>query len=106
MSKDLILKIKDAEETAADIRLDAAEQVKERIRRAEAEAALFCEMAERKAEQENAKKIRLTREKADELLAVRTEEAKEEAQMLRVAATPYMREAVRLVVEGVFKLCQ
>ena len=100
MSKDLILKIKDTEAEAAKIRADAAEQAKERIRRAEAEAARFCEASEKEAERENAAKIRLTREKADELLAARTEAAKQEAEAIRAAASPYRREAVRLVVEG------
>lgn len=106
MSKDLIAKIKEAEAEAEKIRADAAEEAKERIRRAEAEAALFCENAEKEAERENAKKLGLTREKADELLERSAETAKEEAREIRVAASPYTKEAVRLVTEGVWKLCQ
>ena len=106
MSKDLIEKIKEAEREAEKIRADATEQAKEQIRRAEMEAALFCENFEKEAERENAKKLRLTREKADELLARSAEMAKEEAATVRVAASPYTKEAVRLVTEGVWKLCQ
>ena len=106
MSKDLILKIKDAEAEAAKIRADAAEDAKERIRRAEAEAALFCENAVKEAERENAKKISVTREKAAELLEARETLAKQEAEEVREAAAPNMREAVRIVIEGVLKTCQ
>ena len=106
MSKEFIRKIQEAEAEAGNIRAEASEQARELIRRAEADAVLFCERAEQNAEKENAKKLQLTRQKADELLARSEALAKEEAAEVRAAASPYTREAVRLVTEGVWKLCQ
>lgn len=106
MSKELILKIQSAEAEARQIRLDAAEEAKARIRHAESVGQLLCREAEAEAIQSNEEKLRLTREKADELLARSRREAEAQAKLLMKAGEPYLQDAVKMIVGGVLEKCQ
>ena len=106
MSKEIILKTKEAEAVAERIRADAAKEASERIRRAEEEGKLLCERAEAEAEAENARKLALTREKADELLCTARRDAQKEVERMLAVADPYVADAVRMIIGEVFEKCQ
>lgn len=106
MSKEMILKIQNAEAEAQRIRLGAAEEAKERIRNAESVGKLLCRQAETQTIQSNEEKLRLTREKADELLARSRREAEAQAKLLMKAGEPYLQDAVKMIVGGIIEKCQ
>lgn len=106
MSKEVILKIKEAEAEAARIRAEAAQEAKARIHHAEQMGAVFCERMEQEATAENAEKLRLTAKKAEEHLARTAEEAQAESDALLTAGEPYLADAVRMIIGGIFEKCQ
>lgn len=106
MSKEAIIKIKEVEAEAQKIRADAEAQAKAKIRRAEADGKLLCDGTEADAARINAERLRLTRERAEELVSESLKSAEEQAHELELSCAPYMDEAVRLIVEGVFEQCQ
>ncbi len=106
MSKEAITKIKEAEAQAQKIRAEADTEARARVRKAESDGRLLCENAESDAARINAERLRLTRERAEELTANSLDSAEQEAKELELSSAPYMSEAVRLIVEGVFEQCQ
>jgi vacuolar-type H+-ATPase subunit H len=106
LSKEIILKIKEAEAEAQKIRSDAAAEAAQRIRRAELEGKKLCDKAEADAARVNREKLGITAERADELVARAKEDASKEAEELRESAEFNLREAVRLIVAGVYEQCQ
>ena len=106
MSKEAIRKIREAEAEAARIRRDGAEEAKELLRAAEAEGARLCEEAEATAVSENRKKLDLTREKAEELLVKTGIDAKAETARMRISGEDRMRDAVRMIIGGLYEKCQ
>ncbi|MBQ7376341.1 MAG: hypothetical protein IJW52_05620 [Clostridia bacterium] len=106
MSKEIILKIKEAEAEAQKIRNDASAEAVERVRRAEAEGRKLCEKAEADAAKVNREKLAITAERADDLVGRAKEDAQKEAEELRESAEFNLREAVRLIVAGVYEQCQ
>lgn len=106
MSKELILKIKEAEAQAERIRAEAQEEAKARVRKAEEDGKKFCENAETRANKENKQKLSVARERANGVLDKAREDAAAEAAAMREAAEFNMREAVRLIIAGVNEQCQ
>ena len=106
MSKEIILKIKETEAQAAAIRAEGNERAKEILRLAEAEGAKLCEDTERHAMAENREKLTLTRKKADELLQKTRADAAKETVLLRENSSDRMRDAVRMIIGGLFEKCQ
>ena len=106
MSKEIIKKIQSAEAEANASRTRATEEAKERIRSAEAEAASLCRRAEAEALSKNAETLRKTRKRADEMMAESRKAAEAEAAVLTESGVPYMGDAVRLIIGGVFEKCQ
>lgn len=106
MSKEIILKIKDAEAEAQKIRSDAVDEAAARIRRAEIEGKKRCEKAASDAAAVNREKLKITADRADELLVRAKESADAEAEALREAAEFNLREAVRFIIAGVEEQCQ
>lgn len=106
MSKEIILKIKEAEAEAQKIRSDAANKAAERVRNAELEGKKLCEKAEADAARVNREKLSITAERADDLVNRAKEDAQKEAEALRESAEFNLREAVRLIVAGVYEQCQ
>lgn len=106
MSKEIILKIKDAEAEAVRIRNDASEEAAARIRRAETEGKRLCDRAEADAAKVNREKLNITAQRAEELLKRAKESSDAEAQALREEAEFNLREAVRFIIAGVQKQCQ
>ena len=106
MSKEMILKIQNAEAEAKQIRLDATEKAKEKIRNAEAAGKLLCREAEAEAIRSNEEKLRMTREKAEELLNRSRREAEAQAKLLMKAGEPYLKDAVKMIIGGILEQCQ
>lgn len=106
MSKEIVLKIKDAEAEAQKIRENARAEGAERIARAEAEGKKRCQKAERDAAVVNNEKLDITAQRVDELLERAKNSANGEAAALREAAEFNIREAVRAIVAGVREECQ
>ena len=106
MSKEIIAKIRETEEEAAKIRKNGSERAKEILRLAEAEGARLCEEAERDRGAENREKLELTQRKADELLQETRAEAQTEEEILREKSSDRMRDAVRMIIGGLFEKCQ
>lgn len=106
LSKELILKIQNAEAEARRIRTDAVEEAKNQIRNAESAGRLLCRTVEAEAIKSNEEKLRLIRRKADELLERGRREAEGQAQRLMAAGEPYLRDAVKMIVGGVLEACR
>lgn len=106
MSKEAILKIKAAEETAENIRASASAEAKKRIRDTEALGKQLCEETERRVTAENEKKLALIREKADETILKSRETTTDESKQTVGEANLHMREAVRYIIGGIMKECQ
>ena len=106
MSKDSIIKIRDAEKQADEIRASASVQAKNKIRDAEQLGKRLCEDTELQATRENEKKLALIKEKADEMIARSKDSAKEEAKAETDTANLHMREAIRHIIGGIMEQCQ
>ena len=106
MSKEIILKIKEAEAEAQKIRNDAADEATARIRRAEIEGKKRCDKAEAEAAAINREKLNITSDRANELLKRAKDSAEAEAVALRESAEFNLREAVRFIIAGVEEQCQ
>ena len=106
MSKQAILKIKEAEATAQKLRADAESEAKRRIREAEAEAKHLLESTQAEAERINKERLRLTAERAEALMQEGAKDASEAALEVARSCEPFMDNAVKLIVEGVFEQCQ
>ena len=106
MSKEIILKIKETEAEAQKIRTDAANEAAQRIKRAEEEGRKLCDKAERDAERINREKLKVAAGRADDVIDGVRESAEEEARAARETAEFNVREAVRLIIAGVYEQCQ
>ena len=106
MSKQAILKIKEAEATAQKIRADAETEAKRRVREADAEAKRLMASTEAEAERINKERLRLTAERAESLMQEGAQSAGEAAIEVARSCEPFMDNAVKLIIEGVFEQCQ
>ena len=106
MSKDAIRKIIEAEAEADRILKAGSERAKEIVRIAKEEGARLCAETEEAAVRENRKKLDMTREKAEELLERTREDAKNEAAEMRAAGEDRMRDAVRMIIGGLYETWQ
>ena len=106
LSKEIILKIKEAEAEAQKIRSDASDEAAARIRRAESEGKRLCDKAEDNAARANREKLNITSDRAEELLKKAKEDADADAEALKESAEFNLREAVRFIIAGVQEQCQ
>lgn len=106
MSKEIILKIKETEAEAQRIKNDAASEATERVRRAEADGKALCEHAEAEAARVNRSKLAVARERAEGAIESTRQAALDEAKGARESAEFNVREAVRLIIAGVYEQCQ
>lgn len=106
MAREAMLKIKAAEEKAQGIRDDAATKAAEMIATAESEGLSSFEKARDNAEAVNRQKLELITAHANELIeTTRTESRAEAAKMNRFTLSK-RRDAVKLIVQGIFEQCQ
>ena len=106
MSKETILKIREAEKAAEDIRAAAHTEAKTRINAAEQKGKRLCEQTEKKATEENARKLELISQKADEMILRTKSSAQKDANDSSDAAGSHLREAVRYIIGGIMEECQ
>jgi vacuolar-type H+-ATPase subunit H len=106
LSKEIIVKIKETEQEAANIRKNGTDRAREILRLAEEKSARLCEETERERSAENRQKLELTQKKADELLQKTREDAQKEEEILREASSDRLRDAVRMIIGGLFEKCQ
>ena len=106
LSKEIILKIKEAEAEAQKIRSDASDEAAARIRRAESEGKRLCDKAEDNAARANREKLNITSDRAEELLKKAKADADADAEALKESAEFNLREAVRFIIAGVQEQCQ
>ena len=106
LAKDMIEKIKQAEEQAQQIRERAQADAKKVLQEAEEHGKALCEWAESEGISENKEKIRLIRERADQMMAHNQNQAEQQAAAISADAELRMREAVRLILGGVMEQCQ
>ena len=106
MSKETILKIKEAEDRASAIRSDAMSSAKARIAETERLGKRLCEQTEAKASAENEQKLELIRQKASQTVVNSRESAEAEAKEGFSSAGLNMREAVRYIIGGIMEECQ
>ena len=106
MAKESIKKICDAEQKAAAIIENAEQNAAEMIASAEQSGRAYLEKATADCERENREKLALVRAKTDELLQSSREEAELSAKELKKIAQPRVRNAVKLIVQGIFEQCQ
>lgn len=106
MSRETILKIKEAEAAADKIRVAAETEAKARIKEAEAKGKALCAETEARVSAENEKKLELIRAKADEMINTHKETAKEDSKAVTDAASLHLREAVRYIIGGIMEQCQ
>ena len=106
LSKEIILKIKEAESEAAQIRGNAANEAAARVRQAHADGKALCERAEAEAAKVNREKLRRASSRADSAIETARESAEAEAQKAKETAEFNIREAVRLIIAGVYEQCQ
>ena len=106
MSKETILKIKEAEEQAQSIRANASAQAKARIAETERLGKRLCEQTEARVSEENKQKLELIRQKAEESVLRSRETAEADAKEDFSAAGINMREAIRYIIGGITEQCQ
>ena len=106
MSKEIVLKIKETEAEAEAIRNNSVLEAAARIRRAEADGRALCEKAEADAAKINGAKLNMASDRADSVIANARENALAEAEKAREGAEFNIREAVRLIIAGVYEQCQ
>ena len=106
MAREAMLKIKAAEEKAAGIRADAAQKAAEMVAFAEAEGTKTLDAAIDNAEILNRQKLETISAYAANLVETTREEAKHEAAKLNRLTLSKRRDAVKLIVQGIFEQCQ
>ena len=106
MSKEIILKIKETEAMAQKIRSDAAAEAAQRIKKAEADGKKLCDKAEADADRINREKLKVASARADGVIENTRADAQNEANAERERAEFNIREAVRLIIAGVYEQCQ
>lgn len=106
MSKEIIVKIKEAEAQAQEIRSGAEDEAKARIRKAQTEGRALCERTEARVGVTNSEKLKVAEARADEVMRKTVEEAEADAQKMREEAEFNMREAIRAIIAGVKEQCQ
>lgn len=106
MAKESLNKIRAAEIEAKEI-VEKAEMIAaELISIAEREGKEHLEAVTREAEAENKAKLVRIREKTEEMLENSRIQSAESANGLRNIAQPHIRNAVKLIVQGIFEQCQ
>ena len=106
MAREAMLKIKAAEEKAAGIREEAEKKAYDMVALAESEGEKALEEAVKTAETVNRQKLDAIAAHADELVNATYEDAKREAAKLNRFTLSKRRDAVKLIVQGIFEQCQ
>lgn len=106
MAKESIRKIREAEATAAEIIAEAEKSAADMITIAEKRGKDHLEKVTRDCEAENRAKLTEIRNRTEEMLQSGKADAQEAAKQLRDLSSGQMRNAVKLIVQGIFEQCQ
>ena len=106
LAKESIRKIRDAEATAAEIIAEAEKSASDMLIIAEKRGRDHLETVTRNAENENRRKLNEIRSQADQMLESGRAEAEAAAKQLRALSDGHNRDAVKLILQGIFEQCQ
>ena len=106
MSRESILKIKEAEDTALHTVEDAKRRAREMIEQAELEGKALCERTEREATAEYTAMLEQIRERCARLSDKSTAETDEEIAALRREVNLRRKIAEKIIVRGVESKCR
>ena len=106
MAKESIRKIREAEASAAEIIADAERSAADMIAIAEKRGKDHLEKVTLDCETENRAKLAEIRTRTEEMLQSGKTEAEQAAKQLRDLSSGQMRNAVKLIVQGIFEQCQ
>ncbi len=106
MSKEAVMKVKEAEAEAQKIVSDAIEQGKLAVARAEEEAERSCEEYELKITEEYDRSVELVKTDAAKIVEKNKIATDSEMQTLEEQARLRMSDAVRIVIKGIVSECQ
>lgn len=106
MAKESIRKIREAEATAAEIIAEAEQSASDMLTIAEKRGRDHVEEATRHSEEENRQKLAALRARTDAMLEKTGADAAESAKQLRSLSQSKVRDAVKLIVQGIFEQCQ
>ena len=101
MSKEAIRQIKETEDAAEQIRLDAAAQARKMIAEAEAQADELRSNVKDNAQKALASDLSAMRKKSEDLTEKNRSAAKDDAAVLSQTAVENMKEAVALIISDV-----
>lgn len=106
MAKESIRKILEAEATAAEIIAEAEKNAADMLTIAEKRGKDHLEKVTAECEAENRRKLSEIRARADEMIENGKAEAERSAKQLRTRSGGQTRNAVKLIVQGIFEQCQ
>ena len=106
LSKDAILRVREAEAEAVAIRARAEREAAIRIETAEKRSAVAAEAAIAAADAALKDELARVKVKADELIEESRREAEEDVVAMEASAREHMREAVKLIVWEMYDECQ
>lgn len=106
MSRESILKIKEAEESADRIIEDAKVRAREMIEAAERDGRDLCATTETRTAEEIAETMKQLRERTAAMVERIALEANESAEAMRKNATLRQRSAEKIVVRGLMSKCR
>ena len=106
MAKESIRKIRDAELAAANITADAEKKAADTVYIAEQRGKAHLEKTLRDAEADKKQKLDEIRLLTEEKLNSSRDEAEKAAKQLRRIARPHVRDAVKLIIQGIIEQCQ
>ena len=106
MSKQALLRVREAEAEAAAIREEAEQKARLLVEQNEKQCAEEAEKAINAADDSLKEKLASVRERADALIEQSRNEAAEDIVTMETEARAHMREAVKLIVWEMFDSCQ
>ena len=106
MSREAILKIRDAEGQAASIIADARERAQKMRDEAEREGLALCDAVEAETLTQKAEMMEQIRAKSEELAAATAQEAREEADEIIKAVRLRRKIAEKIIIRGLDTKCR
>ncbi len=106
MSKEAIMKIREAEAEASRIRAEAEEEARAKIEQNAKDCAAHAEEAIATTDASLKVKLSSVRERADALIEQSRKEALGDLETMEAEARSHMREAVKIIVWEMYDSCQ
>jgi len=106
LSKEAIMRVREAEAEAASIRGAAEQEARSRVEQNEKDCAAKAEKAIAAVDESLKVKLASVRKRADALIEQSRKEAGEDVLTMETEARSHMREAVKLIVWEMYDSCQ